>query len=251
MLKKIILAAALSLPLLAQASTQVKLDHVSINVEDKLSLQRGARTFVNYCVGCHSAGFMRYSRLEDLGLTEKQIVDNLMVTGEKPVETMTAALRRNDAKEWFGVAPPDLSLIARSRGTDWLYTYLRGFYRDPSRPTGWNNTVFANVGMPHALWDLQGEQVLKEKAPKGEAKADAHGAGHDAHVEMELVLDKPGKLSPREYDAMVKDLVNYMAYMGEPAQTKRKITGIYVLFFLFGLTILAYFLKKEFWKDIH
>jgi len=240
-MKKIILAALLCAPLLAQASSEVKLDTVQINVEDKLSLQRGARTFVNYCVGCHSAGYMRYSRLEDLGLTEKQIVENLMVTGEKPVETMTAALRRNDAKEWFGVAPPDLTVIARSRGADWLYTYLRSFYRDPSRPTGWNNTTFPSVAMPHALWDLQGEQVLKEGAAKD----------HDGHAEKHLALDKPGKLSPKEYDAAVKDLVNYMVYMGEPAQTKRKITGIYVLFFLFGLTILAYFLKKEFWKDIH
>ena len=241
MLKKIILAALLCAPLLAQASSEVKLDAVQINVEDKLSLQRGARTFVNYCVGCHSASYMRYSRLEDLGLTEKQIVENLMVTGEKPVETMTAALRRNDAKEWFGVAPPDLTVIARSRGADWLYTYLRGFYRDPSRPTGWNNTIFPSVAMPHALWDLQGEQVLKEDAAKG----------HDGHAEKHLALDKPGKLSPKEYDTAVRDLVNYMVYMGEPAQTKRKITGIFVLFFLFGLTILAYFLKKEFWKDIH
>ncbi len=248
MLKKIILAALLSMPLLAQASSEVKLDHVQTNVEDKLSLQRGARTFVNYCVGCHSASFMRYSRLEDIGLTEKQIVANLMVTGEKPVETMTATLRPADAKEWFGVAPPDLSLIARSRGADWLYTYLRTFYRDPARPTGWNNTTFPSVAMPHALWDLQGEQVLKEEAPKHEAKAEA---GHEGHAEKHLVLDKPGKLSPAEYDAVVKDLVNFTVYMGEPAQTKRKITGIYVLFFLFGLTILAYFLKKEFWKDIH
>jgi ubiquinol-cytochrome c reductase cytochrome c1 subunit len=249
MLKKIILAALLSAPLLAQASTAVKLDSVQINVEDKLSLQRGARTFVNYCVGCHSAGYMRYSRLEDLGLTEKQIVENLMVTGEKPVETMTAALRRNDAKEWFGVAPPDLTVIARSRGADWLYTYLRSFYRDPSRPTGWNNTTFPSVAMPHALWDLQGEQVLKEEPAK--AAAEGTEKGHDGHAEKHLALDKPGKLSPKEYDAAVKDLVNYMVYMGEPGQTKRKITGIYVLFFLFGLTILAYFLKKEFWKDIH
>jgi ubiquinol-cytochrome c reductase cytochrome c1 subunit len=245
MLKKIILAALLSAPLLAQASSEVKLDSVQINVEDKLSLQRGARTFVNYCVGCHSAGFMRYSRLEDLGLTEKQIVDNLMVTGEKPVETMTAALRRNDAKVWFGVAPPDLTVIARSRGADWLYTYLRTFYRDPTRPTGWNNTTFPSVAMPHALWDLQGEQVLKE------APAEAGKEAHAGHAEKQLVMGKPGKLTPAQYDEAVKDLVNYLVYMGEPAQTKRKITGIFVLFFLFGLTILAYFLKKEFWKDIH
>ena len=241
MLKKIILAALLCAPLLAQANTEVKLDHVQINVEDKLSLQRGARTFVNYCVGCHSASYMRYSRLEDLGLTEKQIVGNLMVTGEKPVETMTAALRPVDAKEWFGVAPPDLTVISRSRGADWLYTYLRSFYRDPTRPTGWNNSTFPSVAMPHALWDLQGEQVLKEE----------EGKSHGGHAEQHLVMGKPGKLNPAEYDTLVKDLVNYMVYMGEPAQTKRKLTGIYVLFFLFGLTILAYFLKKEFWKDIH
>ena len=241
MLKKIILAALLCAPLWAQANTEVKLDHVQINVEDKLSLQRGARTFVNYCVGCHSASYMRYSRLEDLGLTEKQIVGNLMVTGEKPVETMTAALRPVDAKEWFGVAPPDLTVISRSRGADWLYTYLRSFYRDPTRPTGWNNSTFPSVAMPHALWDLQGEQVLKVE----------EGKSHGGHAEQHLVMGKPGKLNPAEYDTLVKDLVNYMVYMGEPAQTKRKLTGIYVLFFLFGLTILAYFLKKEFWKDIH
>ncbi len=241
MLRKIILAALLCAPLLAQASTAVKLDSVHINVEDKLSLQKGARTFVNYCVGCHSAGYMRYSRLEDLGLTEKQIVNNLMVTGEKPVETMTTAMRRSDAKEWFGVAPPDLTVIARSRGADWLYTYMRSFYRDPSRPTGWNNTTFPSVAMPHALWDLQGEVVMKVEA----------GKDHDGHVKTQLVMDKPGKLNAVEYDVVVKDLVNYMVYMGEPAQTKRKVTGIFVLFFLFGLTILAYFLKKEFWRDIH
>ena len=242
MMKKIILAALLCVPLLAHASEEeVKLDSAQVNVEDKLSLQRGARVFVNYCVGCHSGSYMRYSRLEDLGLTEKQIVDNLMVTGEKPVETMTAALRRDDAKAWFGVAPPDLTLVARSRGADWLYTYLRTFYRDPSRPTGWNNTTFPNVAMPHALWTLQGQQVLKEDG----------GKSHEGQAEKVLVLDKPGQLSPVEYDALVKDLVNYMVYMGEPAQTKRKETGIFVLFFLAGLTVLAYYLKKEFWKDIH
>ena len=241
MLKKIILAALLCTPLLAQAGSAVKLDHVQINVEDKLSLQKGARTFVNYCVGCHSAGYMRYSRLEDLGLTEKQIVGNLMVTGEKPVETMTTAMRRKDAQEWFGVAPPDLTVIARSRGADWLYTYMRSFYRDSSRPTGWNNTTFPSVAMPHALWDLQGEQELKEEA----------GKNHDGHAKTHFVLTKPGKLSAVDYDDAVKDLVNYMVYMGDPTQTQRKTTGVYVLFFLFVLTILAYFLKKEFWKDIH
>ncbi|MEK6664054.1 MAG: cytochrome c1 [Pseudomonadota bacterium] len=247
MIKKIIFAALLCLPVVAMASSEgYKLDEFKPNVEDKLSLQRGARVFVNYCVNCHSASYMRYSRLQDLGLTEKQIVDNLMVTGEKPVETMTAALRPADAEAWFGVAPPDLTVIARAKeqGPNWLYTYLRTFYRDPSRPTGWNNLVFTNVGMPHALWELQGERVAHYRTEKGHD-------GKEAHVFDRFETTRPGKMSAAEYDATVKDLVNYLVYMGEPAQTKRKITGIFVIFFLVGLTVLAYYLKKEFWKDIH
>lgn len=247
MIKKIIFAALLCLPAAAFASSEgPKLDEFKPNVEDKLSLQRGARVFVNYCMNCHSASYMRYSRLQDLGLTEKQIVDNLMVTGEKPVETMTAALRREDAEAWFGVAPPDLTVIARAKeqGPSWLYTYLRTFYRDPSRPTGWNNLVFSNVGMPHALWELQGERVAHYRTEKDHD-------GKEAHVFDKFETTRPGKMTAAEYDATVKDLVNYLVYMGEPAQTKRKITGIFVIFFLLGLTVLAYYLKKEFWKDIH
>lgn len=247
MIKKIIFAVLLSLPAAAFASSEgPKLDEFKPNVEDKLSLQRGARVFVNYCMNCHSASYMRYSRLQDLGLTEKQIVDNLMVTGEKPVETMTAALRREDAEAWFGVAPPDLTVIARAKeqGPSWLYTYLRTFYRDPSRPTGWNNLVFSNVGMPHALWELQGERVAHYRTEKDHD-------GKEAHVFDKFETTRPGKMTAAEYDATVKDLVNYLVYMGEPAQTKRKITGIFVIFFLLGLTVLAYYLKKEFWKDIH
>lgn len=247
MIKKLILAALLCVTPSAFASNDsYKLDVFKPNVEDKLSLQRGARVFVNYCVNCHSASYMRYSRLQDLGLTEKQIVENLMVTGEKPVETMTAALRRDDAEAWFGVAPPDLTVIARAKpdGANWLYTYLRTFYRDPSRPTGWNNLVFTNVGMPHALWEQQGERVAHFRTEK------VHD-GSETHVFDKFETTRPGKLSAAEYDSMVKDLVNYLVYMGEPAQTKRKITGIFVIFFLVGLTILAYYLKKDFWKDIH
>ena len=247
MIRKIILAALLCLPVAAFASSGgLKLDEFKPNVEDKLSLQRGARVFVNYCVNCHSASFMRYSRLQDLGLTEKQIVDNLMVTGEKPVETMTAALRRDDAEAWFGVAPPDLTVIARAKenGPSWLYTYLRTFYRDPARPTGWNNLVFSNVGMPHALWEQQGERVAHFRT------AQDHD-GNTKQVFDQFETTRPGKMTTVEYDSMVKDLVNYLVYMGEPAQTKRKVTGIFVIFFLVGLTVLAYYLKKEFWKDIH
>ncbi len=247
MIKKIIFAALLCLPAVAMANSEgFKLDEFKPNVEDKLSLQRGARVFVNYCVNCHSASYMRYSRLQDLGLTEKQIVDNLMVTGEKPVETMTAALRRSDAETWFGVAPPDLTVIARAKeqGPNWLYTYLRTFYRDPSRPTGWNNLVFNNVGMPHALWEQQGERVAHFRAEKDHD-------GNETQVFEKFETTRAGKMTAAEYDATVKDLVNYLVYMGEPVQTKRKITGIFVIFFLLGLTVLAYYLKKEFWKDIH
>ena len=247
MIKKLIVAALLCLPAVAFAgSAGYKLDEFKPNVDDKLSLQRGARVFVNYCVNCHSASYMRYSRLQDLGLTEKQIVENLMVTGEKPVETMTTALRRDDAEAWFGVAPPDLTVIARAKpnGPSWLYTYLRTFYRDPARPTGWNNLVFTNVGMPHALWEQQGERVALYRTEKGHD-------GKEVHIFDRFETTRPGKLSATEYDSMVKDLVNYLVYMGEPAQTQRKITGIFVIFFLVGLTVLAYYLKKEFWKDIH
>lgn len=247
MIRKIIFAALLCLPATAFTATGgLHLDEFKPNVEDKLSLQRGARVFVNYCVNCHSASYMRYSRLQDLGLSEKQIVDNLMVTGEKPVETMTASLRRDDAEAWFGVAPPDLTVISRAKenGPSWLYTYLRTFYRDPSRPTGWNNLVFSNVGMPHALWELQGERIAHFRTAKDHD-------GNTKQVFDQFETTRPGKLTPAEYDSMIKDLVNYLAYMGEPAQTQRKITGIFVIFFLVGLTILAYFLKKEFWKDIH
>ena len=247
MIRKIIFAALLCLPAAAMAgSGGYKLDDFKPNVDDKLSLQRGARVFVNYCVNCHSASFMRYSRLQDLGLTEKQIVENLMVTGEKPVQTMTVALRRDDAEAWFGIAPPDLTVIARAKpqGPSWLYTYLRTFYRDPSRPNGWNNLVFPNVAMPHALWEQQGERVAHFRTEKGHD-------GKEVQVFDRFETTRPGKMTAAEYESTVKDLVNYLTYMGEPAQTKRKITGMFVIFFLMGFTVLAYYLKKEFWKDIH
>lgn len=231
-----LLAAA---PVLAFASTTVHLDKAPVNVADQDSLQRGARMFVNYCLNCHSAGSMRYSRLQDLGLTEDQIKDNLMFAAEKPGETMRVGMSKSDGKTWFGATPPDLSVIARSRGADWLYTYLRGFYRDETRATGWNNTVFDKVGMPHVLWNLQGEMVPVMKKV-GE---------HEAIERLELV--KPGSVTLAEYDAMVGDLVNYLVWMGEPAQLQRKQLGLIVLAFLAVFFVVAYYLKKEFWKDIH
>lgn len=221
------------------AGPSVPLDKAPINLSDQDSLQRGARMFVNYCLNCHGASMMRYSRLQDLGLTEEQIKDNLLFASEKPGDPMHVAMRHADGKAWFGATPPDLSVIARSRGADWLYTYLRGFYRDDTRATGWNNTVFDKVGMPHVMWDLQGEMVPVYKKD-GE---------HEVIERLELA--KPGSVSLAEYDAMVGDLVNYLQWMGEPAQNQRKQLGVIVLLFLGVFFVVAYYLKKEFWKDIH
>jgi len=246
----------LTLPLAAPASESVKLDRLpaDISPSDPASLQRGAQVFVNYCLGCHSANYMRYNRLTDLGLTEPQIVDNLVFTGVKVGDLMKTAMDPKDSKEWFGAPPPDLTVIARARassagsGADWLYSYLRGFYRDPSRPSGWNNTVFPNVGMPHVLWQLQGEPVLKT-----EAQTIPVGSNRDVEkrVVQKLVLSKPGAMKPAEYDRMVADLVNYLSYMSEPARSFRVQLGIYVLLFLSVLLVLAYLVKNEYWKDIH
>ena len=232
-----LLAAAPALAFAAGAS--VHLDKAPVNVADQDSLQRGARVFVNYCLNCHGAGSMRYSRLQDLGLTEDQIKDNLLFSAEKPGEAMKVSMSKADGKLWFGATPPDLSVIARSRGADWLYTYLRGFYRDESRATGWNNTVFDKVGMPHVMWSLQGEMVPVYKK-EGE---------HEVIERLELV--KPGSITLAEYDALVGDLVNYLVWMGEPAQLQRKQLGVIVLLFLGVFFVVAYYLKKEFWKDIH
>ena len=197
-----------------------------IDVTDYASLQRGARTFVNNCLNCHSANYMRYNRLKDIGLTEAQIKDNLLFAGEKVGDTMKVAMNSKDAKKWFGVAPPDLSVEVRARGADWVYAYLRGFYRDSTTPTGWNNTVYDKVAMPHVLYELQGEKILN----------------HETH-QLELV--KPGKLSPEEYNNFVGDLTNFMAYMAEPAKEQRKHLGWWALLFLGVLLVLVKKLKKR------
>jgi ubiquinol-cytochrome c reductase cytochrome c1 subunit len=236
-MKKLFLAL-LCAPLLAfAAGAELHLDKAPNKANDMAALQHGAKLFVNYCLNCHSASYLRYNRLNDIGLTEEQIKGNLLFTAEKTGETMTIAMQRADAKAWFGAPPPDLTVIARARssefgsGADWLYTYLRGFYRDDTRPTGWNNVVFANVGMPHVLWELQGEQVM--------------GADH------KLQLAKPGKMKPAEYDAAVADLVAYLNWMGEPMAEFRKNLGVIVLIALAVLFVFAYALKREYWKDIH
>ena len=226
----------------------VKLDRAPIDPNDRASLQRGAHAFVNYCLSCHSAGYMRFNRLRDLGLSEEQIRDNLVFTGVKVGELMKTAMDPVEAKEWFGTAPPDLTVIARSRsshdgpGSDWLYTYLRSFYRDNSRPTGWNNVVYPNVAMPHVMWRLQGEQVLKEAKEMAE--------GYMKTVEK-LAIDKPGTMKSAEFDTLIADLVNYMTYMSEPARHDRVVTGLYTLLVISILVALSYALKKSYWKDVH
>lgn len=245
-LKRFFVLAAV-LPALAVASDHAVLDAAPIKLNDVSSIQNGARVFVNYCLNCHSAGHMRYNRLMDLGLTEQQIKDNLMFTTEKVGDHMKIAMNGKEAAKWFGAQPPDLSVIARSRGADWLYTYLRTFYRDDTRTTGWNNLTFPNVGMPHALWELQGQQVLEaEQKPEGAAE---HGAHHEAP--KKLVLAMPGTMTPAQYDATVADLVNYLVFMGEPARGHRVQIGILTLLFLAVLFVFAYALKKEYWKDVH
>jgi ubiquinol-cytochrome c reductase cytochrome c1 subunit len=241
---KNLLFMLLAVPVAAMASTAMHVDKAPVNVKDNESLQRGAAVFVNYCLTCHSANYMRYNRMQDFGLTEQQIKDNLLFAAEKPGETMKIAMRPKEAKQWFGATPPDLSVIARSRGADWLYTYLRSFYRDETRPTGWNNLVFDKVGMPHVLQELQGHLVPVWKTVKNEE-------GHEHRVIDHLTLAKPGKITQAEYDALVGDLVNYLVWMGEPAQTQRKTVGLAVLFFLGIFYLVAFYLKREFWKDVH
>jgi ubiquinol-cytochrome c reductase cytochrome c1 subunit len=241
-MRAILLIACLLGPAVALgAGGEVKLDRANIDMRDAVSLQRGAKVFVNYCLNCHSASYMRYNRLMDLGLTEQQIKDNLIFGDAKIGEPMNVAMRKSDGKTWFGVTPPDLSVIARSRSPDWLYTYLRGFYRDTSTVTGWNNVVFPNVAMPHVFWELQGVQRLHT----------SEAGAHAGEQHSELVLETPGTMSVKDYDAMVRDLVAYLEYMSEPASIKRERIGVVVLLFLGLLVTLTWLLKREYWKDVH
>ena len=233
----------LLVPVSTLASSDVILDHAPIDTHDVVSIQHGAKVFVNYCLGCHGATAMRYNRLMDLGLSEAQIRDNLLFTGRKVGDAMNSAMVGKQAKEWFGVAPPDLSVIARSRSPDWLYTYLRSFYRDDSRPAGWNNLTFENVAMPHVLYELQGTQILEQ-----EKSAGGHG---EVHAKKKLVLQKAGNLSPAQYDTLIRDLVNYLVFMGEPVRETRAQIGAVTLIFLFLFFVLSYALKKNYWNDVH
>ena len=213
------------------ASEEVYLEKAPIDLSDQPSLQKGARTFINYCLNCHSAKYMRYNKLLDIGLSKKDIKENLLFTGKKIGDPMEISMPVKESKKWFGATPPDLSVTARSRGSDWIYSYMKGFYRDSSREIGWNNIVYVNSAMPHILWELQGEQELDK-------------------ITGELNLIKAGKLNEKEYDSVIVDLTNYITYMSEPDQLKRKKMGFYVVGFLLLLLVLTIKLKKEFWKDI-
>ena len=219
-------------------------DDVAIDIGNQGALQRGAKYFVNYCLGCHSAKYVRYNRLgEDLGLSEQQVIDNLMFTGERPHDTMDNAMPDDDAATWFGQAPPDLSLVARARGTSWIYSFLKSFYVDPDKPTGVNNLVLQGASMPHVLWEQQGLQraVLVEQV-------DAAGNSHSTFEGFEI--ERPGLLTPEEYDTMVRDIVTFLAYIGEPVQMERRSLGIKVILFLVVFLLFAILLKKEVWKDV-
>ncbi len=240
-MKKLILAFLLAVvPALTLAAGAVHYDDANIDVSDTASLQRGAKYFMNYCMGCHSLKFQRYNRLvKDLGLTEDEVKQNLMFTTDNIGNTMTISMDPDDAEKWFGVTPPDLSVLIRARGVDYIYTYLRSFYVDEKRPFGVNNTVFPDVGMPNVLWQLQGTQKAVMEDVDGK------------QVIEKLELVKPGTLSIEEFDGVARDLTAFLSYVGEPAQIKRRSMGKWVLLFIGIFFVLAYMLKKEYWKDIH
>ncbi len=217
----------------------------NVDVTDKASLQRGAKIFMNYCMGCHSAAYMRYNRMgEDLGIEESILQSNLMFGTEKSGDTMTIAMQKGDAEKFFGTAAPDLSVIARSRGADWLLTYFMTFYRDDSRPFGVNNLAFKDVAMPHVLWELQG---IQKPVFKTIEKEDGTQQEVIDHLELEAEDLKKSKA----YKKTVNDLVNFLVYVGEPAQIQRKSVGVVVILYLLVLLVIVYLLKKEYWKDIH
>lgn len=249
--KLIVAAVACLLPIFAQASSGGYTETVHLQPDNKASLQRGARTYVNYCIGCHSLGYLRYNRMAtDLGLPADIVEENMIFTSNangkphKVTDMMDSAMTTEYAKGVFGVAPPDLSLTARSRGVDWVYTYLKTFYVDESRrTTGHNNLAFPDVGMPNVLWELQGLQraVYIEED-------DGHGEMHEVFEGFEQITE--GQLSAAEYDKVIRDLVNFLHYAAEPGRAQRISMGIWVMLFLFVFTAGAYVLKKEWWRDV-
>ncbi|AOU99017.1 cytochrome C [Acidihalobacter yilgarnensis] len=245
-MRKILLILLCALPLIAQpagAEEGLHLRSVDVDMTDNAALQRGAKYFVNYCLSCHSLSAVRYNLFERLGLTPEQIRGNLIFTDRKIGETMAVAMRPEDAKRWFGAPPPDLSVIARARGADWLYTYLTTFYLDDTRPTGVNNLAFPKVGMPDVIWQLQGLQAAIPLS------GGPHQNSSDVSIDH-LNLVQPGTMTPVEYEHAAQDLVAFLVYVGEPSKLERQRLGLWVLAFLALLFVVSYFLKKEYWKDV-
>ncbi len=243
-LYKLTFILLMSISVSASAAGGAKLMHMEVDLSNQESLQRGAKTFVNYCLSCHAAAYMRYNRMgQDLGISEDVLKANFMFGTDKVGDTMTIAMTNADSLRFFGVSPPDLSVIARARGADWLYSYFKTFYVDKSRPFGVNNLTFKDVGMPHVLWELQGAQRL--------AHMESEGGEHHTPTYADLEIITPGKQSEAEYDQTIQDLVNFMVYLGEPIKLKRGKIGVWVLMYLFVFLIVAYMLKKEYWRDVH
>jgi ubiquinol-cytochrome c reductase cytochrome c1 subunit len=245
----LVMALGLAAGVQASGGGGIAWDKAPSKTNDLAALQNGAKLFVNYCLNCHSAAFMRFNRLKDIGLTDQQIKDNLLFTTDKVGETMKAAIDPKQAKEWFGGNPPDLTVIARAKashsgtGTDYIYTYLRTYYRDEAKATGWNNLAFPNVGMPHVLWELQGERqpIFEER--------EEHGHKVEVFTGKWKQI-KPGTMTPLQYDQAVGDLVNYLQWMAEPAQNTRVRVGVWVLLFLLSFTLIAWRLNASFWKNV-
>lgn len=230
----------LLMPLGVFASGGMDLDSADFDLTDKDSLENGAHLYVQYCLGCHSTKYIRYLNLaDDFGIEQEEILEKVAPEGAGIYDKMLTAMNGHDARKWFGTQPPDLSLIARSRGADWIYSYLKGFYADPNKPLGVNNVIYPDVGMPNPLWKLQGKQTAVFEEVDGQ------------QVITELVLEEPGTMSAEEFDKSVNDIVNFLVYAGEPAQLERQSMGKYVLFFILLFGVIAYLLKKEYWKDIH
>jgi ubiquinol-cytochrome c reductase cytochrome c1 subunit len=246
-LRAIAVTATLGLAVSAAhaAGGDYPLDKAPDRVSSNAALQNGAKLYVNYCAACHSAVSVRYSSLRDIGLTDQQIKDNLILNGAKVGDVMTVSMSPKDAKAWFGKVPPDLSVESRARVTDWIYTYLRTYYQDDSTPTGWNNLVYPNVGMPHALWQLQGIRTAnfeERKDPKDPSRMEKVFVGYEQVT--------PGTMKPQEYDDNIADLVSFMSWMAEPMQLQRKRIGVVVLLFLAIFTFVAWRLNKAYWKDV-
>jgi ubiquinol-cytochrome c reductase cytochrome c1 subunit len=240
---RLAMAAAMLLCGSASAAGGGSLMQAGNDLGDRASLQRGAQAYMSYCSGCHSLKYLRYSRMaDDLGLSEQQVMDNLNFTGAAFGEQIQVSMPHDEASKWFGKMPPDLSLISRVRGSDWVYSYLKSFYIDESRPLGWNNSVFPNASMPNPLWELQGIQHP------------IHGKAEQEGIDPPVTgftIGQPGKVDARQYDQTVRDITNFLEYAGEPAALKRQSLGVWVVLFLALLTFLAYLVKTEYWKDVH